>query len=940
MTLLNPVDQSSGFVEVFECLLDRLAGPKPETAIALRLGSALDNQRVDSFALEVRRSLLSIVEFAAIRCLLLEFHDYRESAGLDLDPGQNVAFESFLADNQPLDLADRLETRFPVLADRLGRALEYRVDAWLEFADHLVAELPTLRRERYCGPGARLSEAFSGAGDAHNGGRTVIVCHMNDGTRLYYKPRNLGSDNFARTALAALTPHLRLDLTGCVPDSLDFGSHGWQQERPKRAVAKDELAGDYFYRYGALCALTSSLGSLDLHWENIIPVQGKPVIVDTETLLRPPLGWPTSDLHDALGAAIGLSVGATMMLPMASPSSPIDVMMSALGARTVQRSAQRAPVIVDPFTDAMRMEWRNIHIDTGVSLPTNDAGVISVFDHLDELGAGFTDAMGGIRAGALDKVLKDGDDFFVRYVFRPTFAYGRFIDASWHPKYLASYDEFERFLELLPPLAILDEGLKGRVVEMERDSIACGDVPCFGGWSRSGHIESGGRTIHDAFGSTPFEEAVACVDFASARDDAQHLVMMEHCLAEVRSDYDDAITNPATLLRLNHKANSSDWWRQIGDHFARTLVTDGNDGSSGWWVGDSAEPQQTMGSYEQIGFHDLGGVVTFLDRCAEADPRSFADLAAVADRGFDEVLNISRRAGDPLTGHPLLGAPMSPFTGAASVLLSRARLAPFWLEQALASLAGDRPADQRDLATGAGGLTLLLAGDPSLFRAVAPAVRSLLFNAITADEAAISSEPRRWYDLAHGWLGIKWSQSRLAAQMGNQTRCRSIASEVAAALKDGPLPESRGWCNGAAGLLLAASEIAGHAGDEDLLEALHDGSLVSVAMAPYPDGIPIDFSVCHGASGVVQSLLGASRWREGDLQKEVLVFYEQARSQGKRDGIRTGQLTDSSTPGYWLGWAGIGDTSLIVDRIGHGCVLPTLPVEVRSNNSATMSGVS
>lgn len=98
--------------------------------------------------------------------------------------------------------------------------------------------------------------------------------------------------------------------------------------------------------------------------------------------------------------------------------------------------------------------------------------------------------------------------------------------------------------------------------------------------------------------------------------------------------------------------------------------------------------------------------------------------------------------------------------------------------------------------------------------------------------------------LAHGNLGVIWAQFRLSYALKNTERCKYFfnkASQVS-------FPNTAGWCNGNAGLLMVLAEMAKILNEQ---VDLHELAKKSTAL---PTNGPIDLSICHGAAGVLQSV--------------------------------------------------------------------------------------
>ncbi len=194
--------------------------------------------------------------------------------------------------------------------------------------------------------------------------------------------------------------------------------------------------------------------------------------------------------------------------------------------------------------------------------------------------------------------------------------------------------------------------------------------------------------------------------------------------------------------------------------------------------------------------------------------------------------------------------------------------------------------------------------------------------------------------MAHGELGLRWACARAGRVLGDPRLARESADWLLArwaqdppedapenAPEDAPEivePPRAGWCKGAAGLLLASAEILTAAGRRDLLcDRL--GTLLDRATR-LPDEGPVDLSVCHGSSGVVQSLLATAHLIDDtSLPDLARAYQERVLGVARTRGFYTGAAGRTSLLGYLLGWAGVGDTDVLLHASAAGPP-PAVPV--------------
>jgi lantibiotic modifying enzyme len=135
-------------------------------------------------------------------------------------------------------------------------------------------------------------------GDPHNHGRQVIVLTTAGERMVVYKPRSLAPEALSRAVSDHLRAHGVSDVD-LVADVVDRGDHGWMAWIETQRPAPEQMAR-YSYNAGVTLALAHRLGIADLHFENVLPVGNRPVLVDLECLgnSRPNLAVRSADEVD------------------------------------------------------------------------------------------------------------------------------------------------------------------------------------------------------------------------------------------------------------------------------------------------------------------------------------------------------------------------------------------------------------------------------------------------------------------------------------------------------------------------------------------------------------------------------------------------------------------------------------------------------------------
>lgn len=866
---------------------------------------------------QVWEELATTVEGHAFRTLIGEFHDFRDRHGLPMTADGDQALQLFRRHLEDPENSRRVLDAYPVLRERLETVLRNSLDAYADLfaayaqdrtALHHAGLLPT-----HDDPVVSL---FGTGADLHNENRQVVGVQLGGGTKVVHKPRALVSDRFVSDLYTAAEAHLTYSLQECVPASVTVGSHGWQQFITPRPMTSPDQPARYFYRIGALCALFGAIGASDLHEENLLAGGEHPCVIDTETMIRPNPGVDNDSLPHVLINQLKLSVASTMLVPMANPNSPIDLIMAGVGIDRDQTSKMRRPVVRDRESDNISVQWENVTYRHKNNVPRLGDTALSPIDHFQEILAGYSDALGAIRGDGISKVLDSYPDMPVRCLIRSTMVYSRFLDAATHPDYLGRTTEAERIFRLLGhyPDHLTPEAA-AYVGDEERACLRTGNVPYFvarAGSTELGTPRSSFPAVHRA---SPLDFARSGIALNARRSDLFHHFLMEECFGEVAGDRPGGLSMNSVFARTLDGARPLAWWPGIARTVADVGVSyDGPEGpETGWVCGigpDRSAPTLTPGNF--ISFHDVGGITTFLENAARHDP-GIRDAHLGADRGLDTLLEEY--------GDVLLQVPEGVFTGAASLVLTRpSRVDRLWLGRVLDKIdeGGSAGTLETDLANGPAGLLMVLlsrieAGESSL---IGQERLTRLYDLALDHTGVPRSAP--WFDVAHGDLGMRWAASRIGRVLGDAGPANAAADWLAARLAEDDGPPVTGWCNGAAGLLLTTAEILASAGRQDLLTGRRLADLTDRATR-LPADRPVDLSVCHGSSGVIQSLIAAGRiLGDESLLDRAVDHQERVMAAIRTSGFHTGSVGRTSLLGYMFGWAGIGDTDIMLHAAATG----------------------
>jgi type 2 lantibiotic biosynthesis protein LanM len=320
-----------------------------------------------------------------------------------------------------------------------------------------------------------------GVSDSHNRGRSVVIMTFANDQRLVYKPRSIEAEaQFTRLLKQLETiglPHLSKPLITLVCDG-----YGWVNYIDRQDCTTQEEVAHYFERLGGLLALLYSLGTSDIHHENLIAQGAYPVLVDLETFLHP-IPKTVGSQYDESWERFN-SVQRVGLLPnnyVSHNETFVDI--SVLGSQVLTVESRFGA-------------WRNINCDnmhlgdaTSVeikrySLPSLNGQICSTQAYTTELIAGFRTTYNALLA-AVPLILSQPDllapqDCPIRFVLRDTAVYTDLLDYSLHPQLMTS--GIDRSIELERLYRSLVDDRRSdlqSVVQTEKNSLEHFDIPYF-----------------------------------------------------------------------------------------------------------------------------------------------------------------------------------------------------------------------------------------------------------------------------------------------------------------------------------------------------------------------------------------------------------------------------------------------------------------------------
>ncbi|WP_413252681.1 type 2 lanthipeptide synthetase LanM family protein [Streptomyces anulatus] len=581
---------------------------------------------------------------------------------------------------------------------------------------------------------------------------------------------------------------------------MDRGDYGWAEFVEERPCSTAAETRQFYRRQGALLALLHTLDGTDLHHENLIACGPHPVLVDVETLFHPPLGPARSS--DPAARALHDSVHRVGLLPQLLVGDTTALDMSAIGGGRAASSPIETADWAEAGTDRMRLVRRAGRFTESANRPRLGGVAAAPSAYTDALCGGFRAGYTAISDHRAELLGEEGllrlfarDE--VRVVPRPTWTYTTLLDESTHPDLMRDATERHQVLSLLRTPLLGVPALPG-VEDEEIAELWCGDVPVFGTRPGSTELWSGtGRTV---LGPAPDRPS-----YDTARDRSSH-DRAAHDLAA-----GDAV-GPTGLARVEAKVRAMDTVdRQDQERIIRAAMVStspepphrAGPGGRSRSAATAPEPEQLLSAARSVGDQ----LVSLAYRHERRT--NWIGLELLGERYWRLTPMAADLAGG-YTGPALFLAQLAALTGASRYAeAAREALTPVpGLLDALHGRADELGSLGSGAFAGLGGIAYALTevgtllGDREVLDLAGPAVR--LSCAASAAEDGYGVRGGAAGGLV-SLLAVHRATGRPEAWRGAE-RC---AERIAAA----PLPASRGFADGAAGIGWALLRFAGAGGD-------------------------------------------------------------------------------------------------------------------------------
>lgn len=437
------------------------------------------------------------------------FDSFRKAVGIKPeDTSGPEVYDAFTSALRSGPFANLVSNR-PVMI----RLMATIVDQWIATTDEFIGRLQ--------GDMAAFGDHFpelrdisvvcaitGGISDSHDHGRSVLILEFDTGTKIVYKPRPIRAEQAWKRLsdwLVNRGSDIRLGAaqTWCLPD------YGWMAYVDHDPALSLDQAPVFYRASGQLLALLYCLKGSDMHHENVLIADGRPVVIDLETLFQPELrhlpgGTPALHAKELVIHNFGKGVIAVGLLAQRKNIAGywIDDGGLATSVPKPVRDARLANInqsnmVFETVTEEKPLSGLGITID---GQPADAA------DYVTELIDGFCDTINFLSDNSTSFLGKDGPlggfkDVRIRNVLRPTAYYQELENAIRTPQSQQDGFVWSLHFERLARRARwdLDDFPGWGILAYERKALSRMDVPLFTGKTDQDGVWADGMLVSTDF---------------------------------------------------------------------------------------------------------------------------------------------------------------------------------------------------------------------------------------------------------------------------------------------------------------------------------------------------------------------------------------------------------------------------------------------------------
>ncbi|WP_281198502.1 type 2 lanthipeptide synthetase LanM [Staphylococcus felis] len=458
----------------------------------------------DSFLNNILRQLEDDIFIIANKAIILDINLQSQKNNLQGDtPGQRYNY--YINSLSKIKNVYSFFEKYPVLLRKIANVFLNFNNNIIELLDNLKSDYNALCHffEKDLG---NLNNIKFSAGDSHNSGKSVSILNFENVT-LIYKPKNL-EINLAFENLTKKINEIAKNNILKSPKTLVKEEYSYEEYITYNICQNTKDLEKYYFNFGVLSSVLYYLNANDIHFENIICHQNKPVVVDLETLLQQP--WSSRKQPNSVRNILNKSfhrISRTSLFPNEEVSFGKDtnfgIDMSALTGKFKENAIQGSR-IVNKNTDFIKYEPALLDFQGAKNMPYDDKKKNYYKEFYNDLLNGFSKGSEILKVLAqnFNENFSEFTNKKLRVIVRNTSQYDNIRNHLNHPDLLENMLDQEKLLENLWGLNVENKV----IVKSEYEQLLNGDIPVFFIDSDSNDLyDTLGNKIKEAYEHSPFE---------------------------------------------------------------------------------------------------------------------------------------------------------------------------------------------------------------------------------------------------------------------------------------------------------------------------------------------------------------------------------------------------------------------------------------------------
>lgn len=830
------------------------------------------------------------------KVFVYEFHKFREKNNYPIDKNSSIAFNTYVSQFNEESIFEWFHN-YPVFHNLIDNTIRNLSDYILTVNKHYYDDYELLCSTLF-GEKISIVKIYPMDSDPHNGGK-IVLCFVNEKSqKVIYKPRSLSVDKLVRTIFTVALDFKNKFNFIPVPNIIDCKSYGWQEYIVKSHAKESDFNKSYF-NLGYCSAIFSCLGAVDLHDENIIFNNNRPYFIDLETAFQPANKREIRNLIDVENEMLQNSIVTTSIVPSRLNVFPHDILIGGINTVHPQETNEMSFRIKNFGSDGVDIVKEKIKSTKhSTSFLFDNASDIRTLecqaDFLDGYEKGYHQVLQA--KNLIRKVVSDGK-CTLRVVLRPTTQYYLLIDACLFPENLISLEVLKnKVLNYMKSPRMITSDLGAvKIISEENNMLMIGDIPYFYIDYNSNYLQSNSGFKLKCFECSPKENLLSRLDKASEKQlaiDKRFIAEGYSYVRSVERKFRNNLKNVEKNSNLFEKVLNSLESLNI-DYMVEFLIENSIESECfkkiGWITGVYGNSPISYNSVVQVSFFDSAGIFFVFEHLESGE--KYAEKIINGFEEFQDILYQYKIANNCSIISGINSLSFLKNYKEKQILEIEKRL----LTNTSSSYANDLFSDQI-----------------GVYHVLSTFLNSNL-NLIKNQLKLLDYTNRQFkkFGIAHGELGIKWAEFRLNNKTKNLEQCNSIFHSVLDMMNYSS-EYGKGWCNGSAGLLMVLAEMS------TILNKKIDLFEIAKSFA-IEENDEIDFSVCHGIAGMVQSLLFVYAVTEDSRYLNLAnSFWRKAFAFARDNGYYTGERSRDYLLGYFLGWSGIIDTAILLSQYNQG----------------------